>query len=213
MIYGLAGKPRAGKDTVASLLVRNFGFTRISFGDTLKDFVATACEIDVNMFHDEKLKDDFFTFTLEPEHIENMINLLNNNYVIDEPTKDNLMQYAYFRPKTPRELLQLIGSDMFRDYVDSEIWIKLTTDKIMSTPGNIVISDARFPNERTAIEELGGKNILVLRPGFDTVGSTHAAENSLGEPEDYDFVFLNNSSLVAFENEINLWYTLRPRRC
>ena len=37
MIIGLAGKARAGKDTVANILVAEHGYTRVAFADALKD--------------------------------------------------------------------------------------------------------------------------------------------------------------------------------
>lgn len=41
-IVGLNGYARAGKDTVAEYLVREHGYTRVAFADTLKKFVAAV---------------------------------------------------------------------------------------------------------------------------------------------------------------------------
>ncbi len=40
-IIAIAGKERAGKDTLASILVNRFGYTRMAFADPLKDMVYT----------------------------------------------------------------------------------------------------------------------------------------------------------------------------
>lgn len=39
MIIGLAGYARAGKDEVAKILVKNYGFKRIAFADPIREFV------------------------------------------------------------------------------------------------------------------------------------------------------------------------------
>ncbi len=52
IIVGVTGKRRAGKDTFAGVLVREFGFRRVAFADALKAEVAvflglTAAELEV----------------------------------------------------------------------------------------------------------------------------------------------------------------------
>lgn len=39
MILGMAGYARVGKDTVADMLVRHYGFKKFAFADLLRDFV------------------------------------------------------------------------------------------------------------------------------------------------------------------------------
>lgn len=39
MIIGLSGYAQSGKDTVAQILVDNYGFTRIAFADKIRDFL------------------------------------------------------------------------------------------------------------------------------------------------------------------------------
>jgi hypothetical protein len=39
MIIGLTGYARVGKDTVANILVKDFGFTRIAFADPIRDLL------------------------------------------------------------------------------------------------------------------------------------------------------------------------------
>lgn len=95
--------------------------------------------------------------------------------------------------KSPRELLQQIGTDMFRDYI-SDTWIENWKNRvqaalspfevevgatdglgnpmraeggiIFSTPGapGVVCSDCRFLNEAEAVKALGGKLIMIDDP-------------------------------------------------
>jgi dephospho-CoA kinase len=39
MIIGLTGYARTGKDTVASVLVKDFGFERIAFADPIRELL------------------------------------------------------------------------------------------------------------------------------------------------------------------------------
>ena len=39
MIIGLTGYAQSGKDTVAKILVENYGFTRIAFADKIREFL------------------------------------------------------------------------------------------------------------------------------------------------------------------------------
>ena len=65
-----------------------------------------------------------------------------------------------FWGKSPRELLQIIGTDCFRNLVDPEFWVKVGIRDInlMTNSGfDVVVSDCRFPNEIEAIKNLGGQ--------------------------------------------------------
>ena len=39
MIIGLTGYAQSGKDTVAKILVENYGYTRVAFADKIRDFL------------------------------------------------------------------------------------------------------------------------------------------------------------------------------
>jgi hypothetical protein len=79
--------------------------------------------------------------------------------------------------KAPRELLQQIGTDMFRNYID-DTWVmawKVKVQKLLEgsavdeydqpivCPG-IVCSDCRFLNEAAVVESLGGRIIKIEDP-------------------------------------------------
>ena len=39
MIIGLSGYAQSGKDTVAKVLIEEYGFTRIAFADKIREFL------------------------------------------------------------------------------------------------------------------------------------------------------------------------------
>lgn len=67
---------------------------------------------------------------------------------------------------TGRELLEYIGTNVFRNNWDDKIWIKLMSEKCkhyLYSGYSVVISDLRFPNEKDMLLHLGGKLIFVYR--------------------------------------------------
>jgi dephospho-CoA kinase len=56
-LIGLTGYSRSGKDSTARLLAERFRIARCAFADALKREVAAAWHVDVNLFHDDDLKD------------------------------------------------------------------------------------------------------------------------------------------------------------
>lgn len=103
---------------------------------------------------------------------------------------------------TPRELLQKIGSEWFRDglkdlvpqiNLKESIWIKIARKKIielLKNGENVVIDDLRFEDEFEMIKELGGKVIMVCRDENINFTPTHQSENGCS----YDTVIDNNKN-------------------
>lgn len=85
--------------------------------------------------------------------------------------------------KSPRELLQLLGTDFGRNMVRDDFWIQLA----MQPPTNpestgIVYTDVRFDNEAEAIISRGGVIFEVVRAGSSCLTggtSTHPSETPL----------------------------------
>lgn len=96
MIIGLSGKARAGKDSVAQILVEEYGFTRLAFADVIK-----AC-----------------VYTLDP-----IISLsgLRLQHLVDT----NGWEAAKDFPEV-RRLLQVFGTEVGRNLIDEQIWIEMT---------------------------------------------------------------------------------------
>ena len=91
-----------------------------------------------------------------------------------------------FEKMTPRKMLQLIGTDLFRNQLHPNVWVNATmtdykikyfisdvdelgceetvTTKEFPVYPNWIITDVRFPNEAKAIKDRGGILIKVNRP-------------------------------------------------
>lgn len=101
--------------------------------------------------------------------------------------------------KTPRQMLQLIGTDALREVVHNDIWIipmKRKLKEHMRNNKSVVITDMRFPNEAKLIKNLGGKLVKIHREDPDKItGEKHSSEVGLEEFNDWDLVLENNGSL------------------
>lgn len=84
--------------------------------------------------------------------------------------------------KSPRQLLQSLGTEWGRDIVHPEIWVRATMEEArpwMACGITVVITDVRFDNEATAIRQAGGKVYRVVRPGDGCLApeaACHASE-------------------------------------
>lgn len=140
MLIGILGRIGSGKGTVAHRLVTHYGFRQDSFATTLKDACAVLFGWDRAM-----LEGDTSESRAERENI-------------DEWWTEKLGIENF----TPRLALQLIGTDVFRNHFHKDIWM-LSVMARYDGKENVVISDARFPNEVDAIREMGGHIIRVDR--------------------------------------------------
>lgn len=105
---------------------------------------------------------------------------------------------------TPRQVLQFIGTDLFRNHIKEllpdmgkDIWIHVIKRKIMNklkkNPNTkIVITDIRFPNELQAIKDLGGITIKIQR---DNAQIKVNKQNALND--------IQNISLKLSKSDIN----------
>lgn len=142
MIIGLLGSIGSGKNTVANMLVEQHGFVRHSFASSLKDATASV-------------------FGWPRELLEGDTEYSRQWRETPDEWWAEKMGVAGF---TPRLAMQLLGTEVFRNHFHKDIWINSLLYQLEAQPNtNKVISDARFPNEITTIQNAGGILIRVDR--------------------------------------------------
>lgn len=102
---------------------------------------------------------------------------LSMHEMLDPVLKETpLTRWPY---KSPREILQRIGTEMFRGYVD-DTWIE-AFKRAAGEHDRVVCSDCRFLNEGDAVRALGGALIRVINPhkAATDVASQHASETEM----------------------------------
>ena len=84
-----------------------------------------------------------------------------------------------FGGRTPRYLMQTLGTEWGRDLITPEIWINLWEKEYKNLSNHlydVIVDDVRFPNEVERIHKLGGI-IIHLSKGEVNVPSTHVSES------------------------------------
>jgi hypothetical protein len=133
-IIGLVGFIGSGKGTVGDYLHHYYGFGRISFAGTLKDAIAPIFGWERRLLEGD---------TAESREWRESV--------------DEWWSSKLERTVTPRWVLQYIGTDLFRNHFNSQIWVLSLQKKLENSIGPIVITDVRFPNEIEILENVGGK--------------------------------------------------------
>lgn len=139
VIIGLSGYAQSGKDTVAGILVRQCGFQRVAFADTIRDFAMAANPL-------IPYWDGHFP-------LARVINAVG----YDE---------AKHNPEV-RRFLQDLGMAMRKISVDA--WVNAAMRKVDASEQPVVITDVRFPNEVDAIRARDGFMVRIHRPGVGQV--------------------------------------------
>jgi len=170
-IIGITGKAGSGKDTLANYLIDQ-GYIKLSFGSAVKDIVSIITG----------WPRDFVEGTNKDRHLRETLKHPDYN-------------------KTCRELMQYIGTDLFRNQLDDNIWVNIIKNKIKTDNENnkFVISDVRFDNEAQMIKSIGGCIIHINRN--DQIVSNHISENGISL--NYDHCIDNNGSINDLYNNIN----------
>lgn len=214
-LIGLAGEAGSGKGVFASI-AKEFDFTETSFADNLKEMLKYT--FNLSDFHlntpEGKLKVLSPSAQLNKEQFKKVVKWMQ--YTMDENkfkllapvftkvekklvTDFKRLHGKYIELKTAREIMQFIGTDICR-LIYPEYHINVLINRIKNSDEKLVISDARFPNERIALRSLGAKLVRIKRNNIDKLN--HESEQSFGNDEEYDVVLLNNSSLDNFKNKI-----------
>lgn len=149
---------------------------KVNFADSLKSIIATMLNIPQDYLNSRTYKDhtyycpktgkfcnwadlDRFGFeyiTLNDYEDIGFDNIINPNFTI------NGRKVAI----SLRNVMQYIGTDVFRNKIGENIWINAAKIKMINrleAHGICYVSDVRFKNECEAIKEMGGVVILVER--------------------------------------------------
>ena len=121
---------------------------------------------------------------------------LTHEQVYDEALKDQVdVRYD----KTPRQLLQWLGTDVIRDQFSKNHWLTLMEYKLIRAmeeggPEDVItVTDCRFSNECDLIRSLGGRVVRIVREMEGAKADAHASEK--GVPDScVDFTFKNDGT-------------------
>ena len=204
MIIGIDGYAGAGKDTVADIFVSK-GLTKVSFADELRETVVHATGFDMSLFLDRSTKDKDFkeAYILSSEVITKFCNYLDYG----SKSQELIDELSGLELKSPRHILQFMGTEVGRQKLHPLIWIDRFRVRIAPL-GSIVSPDARFSNERDCVKDLGGTMFWVDRESVKPKPG-HISENDKWSIDKYDVVVYNNNGIFELKHELGLWWSLK----
>ena len=203
MIIGIDGYAGAGKDTVADVFVK-VGFAKISFADALREAVVHSTGFPMNTFIDRETKDKLF---LEPYILSTEILTKFCLYLgYSGKISDVLNKFSGEEIKSPRHLLQLLGTEVGRNMLSQTIWLDKYDEKRQGL-GLVVTPDCRFSNERNHIRKLKGLVWLIQRKGTKPKGK-HISELDKWPKSRYDVV-VQNVGLIQLISDVGMWWSLK----
>jgi hypothetical protein len=100
----------------------------------------------------------------------------------EEMSTGKMDPLARYGGKTPRQILQSLGTEWGRQMVDPEVWVNATRGRILDVwrdGGEVVIDDCRFDNEAAMVKDLGGRVVVIERAGLTRMA--HASEAGISD--------------------------------
>jgi hypothetical protein len=168
MIIGISGKKQSGKSTLAQGLSGKFDNAPVvCFADRLRELVA-----------------ELFASPVQNSYLDPVV-------LQDEKVK----QSKHPCGKTYRQLLQIIGTDYFRN-LWPDVWLENYKYQIATMYPHypyVLTPDVRFPNEADMIHSLGGLVIRLTRNPFD---DKHESETALDNYKDFDLTIDNRDMTI-----------------
>ena len=140
MIVGLVGLIGSGKGTVGDMLISE-GFKHESFAAPLKDAAAS-----IFYWNRDSLEGDTPESRAWRERVDTWWS-----------------EHLGIPNFTPRLALQLLGTEVFRNHFHQDIWILSMEARLREEKNNVVVTDARFPNEIAMVRRAGGVVVRVKR--------------------------------------------------
>lgn len=152
-LIALAGRAGAGKDTVAAMI--HDALTDYGLDGTIEERFARPIYDGVQAM-----------FGLDVERL-------------DRAQKEAVVDWI---GRSPRALLQLLGTEFGRELVDPDIWVRCLEQRLgeisLLADDWVVVTDLRFPNELAWVRRKGGAVWWVERHGIAPVRA-HASEQSV----------------------------------
>jgi hypothetical protein len=230
LFIAISGKKESGKDEFARLLHLNFDSkysTEIThFADPLKEICIQLFGLDRRLVYGSNADKETLTSVMwdgfplrvrckysDKTKFQNSgcSNASIGDDVVEMNYKGILRKVPRIGPMTIRELLQVMGTDIFRERVYNNIWAEYPFKQPwrcidqgeVEIPTDVVfIADCRFPNE---VAETLKNNGLVIRVNRDTGhNDAHPSETALDGynwNQDRHFVIDNNGTLQEFREK------------
>lgn len=106
---------------------------------------------------------------------------------------------------SPRQMMQRVGTDLFRVAFGEDFWIKSLLDRMRSHPSNrVVVCDVRFRDELEALKGCGAKIIFLRRGHVEEEKDRHISEQGVDDLAGLsDIVIENDGTLHDLQRHLD----------
>lgn len=138
-----------------------------------------------------------YSFALPLKKVCKELFLLDDTQLVDHTLKETIdIRWNM----TPRQMLQKVGTDLIRNNINEDFWIKHFHFWYKQNKGNIVITDCRFQNEVDIIKELGG---IIIKLNRKTNGIDQHISENVDTLNNIDYTIDNNETKQVFYQKID----------
>jgi hypothetical protein len=190
----LSGRKQVGKDTAAAMIRRMLesegrSVATFAFAQPLKDMCVQILGISQEGAYGTDDQKNALSHILW----DNMPFDIQMKY-----TKERNPSFGFNLPRsgpmTNREVLQVMGTDIFRS-IYNDVWAKAPFNRKWDADV-VILTDCRFPNEKSVTEEAGG---VIIRLERDTgFSDNHPSETAL-DGQNFLHFYRNDGSLAGLE--------------
>jgi hypothetical protein len=177
MIIGITGNMRSGKDTMADVLNKGFGFSHCSFAGKMKECLQII-------------------FGWSPEYIEDHKDHVDPKWGVSPRQVLQIMGTEF------GQFMLMEKFPEFKKTTGRKLWSNALLNS-MSPAYDYAISDVRFLHEVEAIRDVGGIIVKIVRPNYP-VNTSHASEQDIPKIKE-DYKIVNDGTLMEYMEAVSAW--------
>jgi hypothetical protein len=180
-IIAFAGRKQSGKSTSAEMVV-----------DFFENMIGNSDGIKIYNFAD----------ALKQDICMNILGMSYDQCYGSDEDKNQITDLEWQGKKmTCREVMQFIGTDIFRQ-MKNDIWTQTLIKKIKKEkPKLAIIADCRFPNEVDSIKKENGLVIKLMKNPFNSNHESECALDSKNfDHKNFDIIIFNNNLSIQEKN-------------
>ena len=172
LLVGISGQIGHGKNLLGTALcLYDPSFRTLAVADPLRHVASKVFYLNPDMFATQQAKASPFTTPIRmDEHLENL-----------QEVTGLALRPARKTARTPRELLQFLGTDYVRKAAPN-YWVDLLVSRVSAEGRNTVVTDVRFDNEAKALKRAGGVIVQIVRDR-EVAPAQHVSEAVDLEPD------------------------------
>lgn len=107
--------------------------------------------------------------------------------------------------RSPRELMQTLGTEWGRQLVHPELWLILATGHLHNRGPGMIVSDIRFENEAAWVRRMGGKVVHLSRDAAPQVAGHKSEDGVIVQP--VDMQVYNNGTLEDLQFTVSRMFS------